>query len=66
MEAGRRLKDQELFYAELEGRHAAIDDIADPQEYSYPSLCQMMRYNDKVLVNFMKGYHESRKANSVD
>lgn len=63
MEARRSLKEQELFYALLEGKHAAIDDT-EKNEYSYNHFLQRMRYNDKVLVNFMKGYHDaSREAN---
>lgn len=63
MEARRSLKEQELFYALLEGKHAAMDDAAatDPRDYSYNDMLRIFRYNDKVLVNFMKGYHDASR-----
>jgi hypothetical protein len=63
MEARRPLKEQELFYAKLEGKHSALDDVANKQ-FSYNSFIQLYRYNNKVLIEYIRSYHESRHASS--
>lgn len=65
MEAGRRLSEQEMFYARLEGKHAAIDDH-EKNDYSYAHLVQRYRYNDRVLMVFIRSYHASRENYSGD
>lgn len=59
MEARRPLKEQELFYAALEGKHSALDDIAK-KEFSYNSFVHIYRYNNKVLIEYIRSYHASR------
>ena len=56
MEACRPIKEQELFYAALEGKHSALDDIAN-REMSYNSFIQLYRYNNKALVEYIRSYH---------
>ena len=63
MEARRPLKEQELFYAALEGKHSALDDIAK-KEFSYNSFIQLYRYNNKALVEYFRSYHASRNTSS--
>jgi hypothetical protein len=65
VEARKRLKDQELFYARLEGKHCALDEL-NGLDYAYPELIQRFRYSDKTLINFMRGYHEFMQDYSGD
>ena len=66
MEARKRLREQEIFYASIEGKHAAIDDVAKG-EFSYNSLIRLYRHNDKALVEFIRGYNNaSREHRSGD
>ena len=60
MEACSRLKDQEVFYAGIEGKHAAIDDNTKG-ERSYPHLIQLYRHNNKALVEFIRGYNDASR-----
>lgn len=60
MEARSRLKDQEVFYALIEGKHAATDDIVKG-EWSYPHLIQLYRHNNKALVEFIRGYNDASR-----
>jgi hypothetical protein len=61
MEARSKLRDQEVFYAGLEGKHAAIDDGVKG-EWSYPHLIQLYRHNNKALVEFIKEYNYASRS----
>lgn len=62
MEARSKLKDQELFYARLDGKHAAIDEMAG-RDYAYPIL--IFLYNKlsskKPLAEFIRGYTDASR-----
>lgn len=55
METRRSLKEQELFYAEIEGKHSAMDDHYK-HEMSGMSILFLYRYDKEVQSKFMKGY----------
>jgi hypothetical protein len=68
MEAGRCLSEQEMFYARLEGRHAALDERAG-LDYAYPSLIFLYGKlaSKKPLVEFIRGYNDaSREISGKD
>lgn len=62
MEAGRRLSEQEMFYARLEGKHAALDERAG-LDYAYPSLIFLYGKlaSKKPLVEFIRGYNDASR-----
>lgn len=66
MEAGRSLKDQELFYASIEGKHAAWDDHVNPRQNAYVGIGVMFYHFNKQAQNrFFEGYNNaSRKISS--
>jgi hypothetical protein len=55
VEARRSLKEQELFYSKLEGKHAAIDDITK-KDYSFISLSMCYSHNRQAQLNFIEAY----------
>lgn len=61
MEAGRPLKVQELFYASIDGKHAALDDV-EKYEFSFFPLCEFYDFNEDVLDNFVKGYTNASRT----
>lgn len=57
METRRPLKEQEEFYAYLEGKHCAIDDMS-ANDNSWLSVFMFYAFNKNAQNNFRKGYSD--------
>lgn len=59
-----KLKDQEILYAYLEGRHCADDDERDNGGF-YIRMSALIGHNPKLWNMFTNGYHERLKQNGI-
>jgi len=55
MEARRPIKEQELFYAKLEGKHCAIDDFYNKENSAF-FVATTYGYNRKIQEIFTEGF----------
>jgi hypothetical protein len=58
VEQGMKLKDQEVLYAYLEGRHCADDDERDNGRFYMKMALDLPKRDMKLWHMFTTGYHE--------